>query len=55
MAVGYRAQSGAAHWLLYRSLAPNGIRTVLGQNLSTEFLFGRFRRTGDVKRLIEIE
>jgi hypothetical protein len=37
VAVGYRAQSGKSQWVVYRSLAKPGIRTVLGQNLSSEF------------------
>jgi hypothetical protein len=55
VAVGYRGQTGNSQWLVYRSLADVAGRTVLGQNLSTEFLFGRFRPSGDVNRLIEIE
>jgi hypothetical protein len=55
VAVGYRAQTGKAQWLAYRSLAAVANRTVLGQNLSTEFMFGKFHRTGEVDRLIEIE
>jgi len=39
----------------YRSLAAPGVRTVLGQNLSTEFLFGKFRSSGAVDRFVEIE
>lgn len=55
VAVGYRAQIGDRQWLVYRSLGDYAVRTVLGQNLNTEFMLGRFRRTGDVDRLIEIE
>jgi hypothetical protein len=53
--VGYRVQVGQAQWLLYRSLAPKANRTVLGQNLSNEFLVGRFKKDGCVQELIEIE
>ena len=55
VAVGYRAQLGGRQWLVYRSLAKQAVRTVLGQNLSTEFLFGRFHRSGKVDSLLEIE
>ncbi|MFV1964468.1 MAG: hypothetical protein ACC628_03530 [Pirellulaceae bacterium] len=54
-AVGYRVQIGHSQWLIYRSLAPQGNRTVLGQNFSTEFVLGRFTREGEVEKLIEIE
>ncbi len=51
VAVGFRAQAGKSQWLAYRSLAAPSVRTVLGQNLSSEFVFGRFGRNGDVKPL----
>ena len=55
VAVGYRAQSGDDQWLFYRSLAPPGNRTVLGQNIAGEFSAGRFLATGKYKEWIEIE
>jgi hypothetical protein len=55
VAVGYRVQVGRAQWLFYRSLAERANRTVLGQNLSSEFLAARFNRDGTVDELIEIE
>ena len=54
-AVGYRIQVGNAQWLIYRSLIAPGIRTVLGQNLSNEFLAGRFHSTGKVDTLVAVE
>jgi hypothetical protein len=54
-AVGYRVQIGRAQWLIYRSLAEPAVRTVLGKNLNNEFLIGRFRASGKVKTLLEIE
>lgn len=54
-AVGYRVQVGRRQWLLYRSLTPPTARTLLGQHLSTEFYFGRFRQDGEVEDLIEVE
>jgi hypothetical protein len=55
VAVGYRVQVGRTHWLVYRSLAERGMRSVLGQHVSAEFLFGRMKDDGDCSRLLEIE
>lgn len=54
-AVGYRVQLGKQQWLIYRSLGDPASRTVLGHNLITEFLFGRFLPNGTVEPLLEIE
>ncbi len=55
VAVGYRVQFYKQHWLIYRSLAERASRTVLGQNIYSEFVFSRFNRGGDSETLIEIE
>ena len=55
VAVGYRAQSGDEQWVVYRSLGHSANRTVLGQNISTEFVAGRFRDTGIIAEWIAIE
>ncbi|MFP6668852.1 MAG: hypothetical protein VB876_16190, partial [Pirellulales bacterium] len=55
VAVGHRIQIGKKQWLLYRSLASKGNRTVLGQNTIAEFLAARFLPDGELKELIEIE
>jgi hypothetical protein len=56
VAVGFRAQSGDDQWLVYRSLGPAGNRSVLGQNISSEFYAGRFQvDDGLVAEWIEIE
>lgn len=55
VAVGYRVQVGKSQWLIYRSLAPRGNRTVLGQNFSSEFVVARFRSDGTAEKLLEIE
>ena len=55
VAVGYRVQTGKEQWLFYRSLAERGNRTLLGQNLSSEFLAARFNRNGETDPLLEIE
>lgn len=54
-AAGYRVQFGRQHWLIYRSLAACGNRTVLGHNLVSEFLVARFSTTGEVTPLVEVE
>jgi hypothetical protein len=54
-AVGYRVQLGSEQWLIYRSFTRFGNRTVLGQNLSSEFFCGRFLPDGTTEMLIEIE
>lgn len=54
-AVGYRVAIGSQQWLIYRSLTPPCNRTLLGHNLSSEMLIGRFTREGEIETLIEIE
>jgi len=54
-AVGYRVQIGARQWLIYRSLGRTANRTILGNNLSTDFLIARFSRKGQVTSVIEVE
>ena len=55
VAVGLRVHVGLEQWLSYRSLAPVGSRTVLGQNLVSEFYLGRFLHDGDAETIVEIE
>lgn len=55
VAVGFRVQSGPDQWLAYRSLGPRANRTVIGQNLSSEMLVGRFLPTGEVDEYFEID
>ena len=54
-ATGYRVQEGQEQWLVYRALDVARNRTLLGCNVSCEFLLGRIGRTGVVDRLIEIQ
>ena len=54
-AVGYRVQSGTEQWLIYRSLDERGNRTLLGQNLVSEMLVARFKTSGEIESLLEIE
>ena len=55
VAVGYRIQVGSRQWCLYRSLDPPANRTFFGQNLTSEFIFGRFTRDGELREILEIE
>lgn len=54
-AAGFRVQAGREQWLLYRSLDFPRNRTLLGCNVSCEFLVGRLRPHGTVKRMLEIQ
>jgi hypothetical protein len=54
-AAGFRVQAGPEQWLLYRSLDAPRNRTLLGCNVSCEFLLGRIRPRGGVKRVLEIQ
>ena len=53
-AVGYRIHVGPEQWLFYRSMR-RAVRSVLGQNLLSDFLCARFLDDGDVDTIIEIE
>jgi hypothetical protein len=55
VAAGYRVQVGDEQWLVYRSLAERANRTLLGHNLSSEMLVGRFDEAGEVEPLVEVE
>jgi hypothetical protein len=54
-AVGYRVQSGLEQWLIYRALDVARNRTLLGCNVSCEFLVGRVKKSGEVARTLEIQ
>jgi hypothetical protein len=54
-AVGYRVMIGKEQWLIYRSLSPRANRSLLGHNLSSEFLLAKFLKNGEVQSLIEVE
>ena len=54
-AAGYRVMVGREQWLFYRTLTPPANRTLLGHNLVTQLLLARFRKTGEVETLVEIE
>lgn len=53
-ALGWRVRIGDDQWLIYRSISNSGNRTVLGHNLSSEFLIARFDEQGEVETLVEI-
>lgn len=54
-AAGFRVQAGLAQWLVYRALDAPRNRTLLGCNVSAEFLVGRIKRSGEVARRLEIQ
>jgi hypothetical protein len=54
-AVGFRVQVGLEQWLLYRALDAPRNRTLLGCNVSCEFLLGSIKPDGSVRRLLEIQ
>jgi hypothetical protein len=54
-AVGYRVQAGLEQWLVYRALDVARNRTLLGCNVSGEFLLGRIKKSGEVARTLEIQ
>jgi hypothetical protein len=54
-AAGFRVQAGLEQWLLYRALDVPRNRTLLGCNVSCEFLLGRVKRSGEVARTLEIQ
>ena len=54
-AAGFRVQIGKEQWLIYRSLVPPANRSILGQNLSQEFVCAQFDTEGETIPLIEID
>ena len=54
-AVGFRVQAGLEQWLLYRALDVARNRTLLGCNVSCEFLLGRIKPSGEVARTLQIQ
>lgn len=54
IASGFRIQIGETQWLLYHSLTQPTHRTVLGHNLQSESMLGRFTSRGEVQPLVEI-
>jgi hypothetical protein len=55
VAVGFRVQSANDQWVFYRSLGRKGNRTLLAQNLVSEFLAARFDFEGNTDGLIEVD
>jgi hypothetical protein len=54
-ATGFRVQAGLEQWLVYRSLDAPRNRTLLGCNVSCDFLLGRVKPRGDIARTLEIQ
>ncbi len=55
VATAYRIQAGRDQWLIYRSLAPAGNRSVLGYNTLKSFVCLRIAAAGATKPIVEIE
>ncbi len=55
VAVGYRVQVDNRQWLIYRATGQRGNRSLLGHNLTSEFLLARFSAEHGVQPLVEIE
>lgn len=55
VAVGYRVQIHYSQWLMYRSLAWRGNRTVLGKNYATDFACCRFQPNGETQDILEVQ
>ncbi|MBM4022578.1 MAG: hypothetical protein FJ284_10145 [Planctomycetes bacterium] len=54
-AAGFRIQCGLEQWLVYRSLDAARNRSLLGCNVSCDFLIGRVKARGAIKRMLEIQ
>jgi hypothetical protein len=54
-AAGYRVQVGDDQWIVYRSLDGPANRTLLGQNLVSEFYLARFLEDGSVEKILELQ
>ncbi|HEV7278640.1 MAG TPA: hypothetical protein VGN57_00390 [Pirellulaceae bacterium] len=54
-AAGYRVQVGDDQWVVYRSLDGPANRTLLGQNLVSEFYLARFLEDGAVEKILELQ
>ena len=55
MAAGYRVQFGRKQWTFYRALGAEANRTLLGQNVSSNFLACEFQADGLARPLVRIE
>ncbi len=55
VATGFRVEIGESQWVIYRSLAPPAVRSLLSKSLLNQFLFGVFSDKGKVEALVEIE
>ncbi|MBQ9875055.1 MAG: hypothetical protein IJM30_11395 [Thermoguttaceae bacterium] len=55
-AVGYKIQLGREQYLLYASTSPRpAIRSVLGRNLLSDFMFGKFTAKRGVEPIVDVE
>ena len=54
IACAYRVQLDDQQWCFYRAISHPGNRTFLGENVTDEFVFYRFKKSGSVTPLIRI-
>jgi hypothetical protein len=55
IAAAYRIQAGREQWLVYRSLAPAGNRSVLGFNTLSSFVVARILPCGLTEEILAID
>src|SRR5262249_27676705 len=55
VATAYRIQVGHEQWLVYRSLAKTGNRSVLGHNTLASFACSRILASGETDEILAIE
>jgi hypothetical protein len=55
VAAAFRFQIGKEQWFSYRAISSKGVRTFFGEHFSGEFVFGRFKKSGEIKELLRIE
>lgn len=55
LAAGYRVQFGRKQWTFYRALGAEANRTLLGQNVSSNFLASELQADGLTRPLVRIE
>ncbi|MFG0289771.1 MAG: hypothetical protein ACF8CQ_16445 [Rhodopirellula sp. JB044] len=56
VAAAFRVQMGSEHWVVYRSLAPGGPRSLMGKHLIADFFAARFHPgDGGMEELVTVD
>ncbi|WP_044303685.1 hypothetical protein [Rhodopirellula sallentina] len=56
IAAAFRVQMGSEHWVVYRSLAPGGPRSLMGKHLIADFFAARFHPgDGGMEELVTVD